>query len=340
MIIRRATETDRDVLWAIIQPIIATGDTWAFAPNTPKDEMLTFWLTAPVMAYVAETDGIVVGTFFLKTNQPGLGAHVVNAGYMVHAEHAGKGIGRAMCLFSMAEARRLGYRAMQFNIVVKTNERAVRLWQSLGFEIVGELPEAYQHQTLGFVNAYVMHQSLILPVTYRIATTADIELIAALHARSWQETYRGIMPDEFLDEDVADERLTVWQERFRQQPRNRQILVAEVNDELAGFACVFTHDDPVYGALLDNLHVSRNQKGKGIGKQLIKQAAEWVQKQAGESPFYLWVYEKNHAARRFYEHLGAKNHEAIEGEFGTVLRYVWPSTTELITACNASQDKL
>jgi L-amino acid N-acyltransferase YncA len=158
---RRATDADRPALWAIIQPIIATGDTWAFAPDTPQNEMLAFWLTPPVMAYVAELNGEIVGTFFLKTNQPGLGAHVVNAGYMVRPDQAGKGIGRAMCLFSLTEAQRLGYRAMQFNIVVKTNERAVRLWQSLGFEIVGQLPGAFRHQTLGFVDAYVMHQSLV-----------------------------------------------------------------------------------------------------------------------------------------------------------------------------------
>ncbi len=160
MTIRPATTTDADALWPIIQPIIAAGDTWAFAPDTSREEMLAFWLSPALDTYVAEVNGEIVGTFFMKNNQPGLGAHVANAGYMVHPAHNGKGIGRAMGLFSLDEARRLGYRAMQFNIVVKTNERAVRLWESLGFQTVGELPGAYQHRTLGFVDALVMYQSL------------------------------------------------------------------------------------------------------------------------------------------------------------------------------------
>ncbi len=158
--IRRATEADSDALWAIIEPVLAPGDTWAFAPDTSRDEMLGFWLSPGVLSYVALLDDEVVGTFFLKNNQPGLGAHVANAGYMVHPAQTGRGIGRDMGRFSLDEARRLGYRAMQFNIVVKTNERAIRLWQSLGFNIIAELPEAFQHRALGFVNAYVMHQSL------------------------------------------------------------------------------------------------------------------------------------------------------------------------------------
>ncbi len=158
---RRATVADSEPLWAIIQPIIAPGDTWAFAPDTPKAEMLAFWLGPGILSYVAVLDNAIVGTFFLKNNQPGLGSHVANAGYMVHPAHMGQGIGQQMALFSLDEARKLGYRSMQFNIVVKTNERAIRLWESLGFQIIGELPEAFRHQTLGFVNAYIMHQSLV-----------------------------------------------------------------------------------------------------------------------------------------------------------------------------------
>jgi GNAT superfamily N-acetyltransferase len=170
-------------------------------------------------------------------------------------------------------------------------------------------------------------------ITFRLAIPADVERIAALHARSWQETYRGIMPDDYLDNDVADERLAVWQERFAETPANRRIIVAEAGNELAGFACVFTNDESVYGALLDNLHVSSGYQGQGIGKQLMQQAAEWVQQQMPESAFYLWVYEKNHPARAFYEYLGATNYHAIDGEFGTVLRYIWRDTQTLLTAC-------
>lgn len=330
MIIRRAAEADRESLWAIIKPIIAAGDTWAFAPSTPKDDMLAFWLGPGVVSYVAELEGEVVGTFFIKINQPGLGSHVANAGYMVHPAQAGKGIGRQMGRFSLDEAWRLGYKAMQFNIVVKTNERAVKLWQSLGFQIIGELPGAFQHTTLGFVDAYVMYQWLGEPITYRMATAADTSQIAALHARSWQETYRGIMPDEFLDNEVEAERLAVWQERFAEHPPNRQIIVAEDGGQLVGFACVVAGSDPVYGALLDNLHVASSHKGRGIGRKLIKQAAEWVQLQDATSPFFLWVYEQNHSAKAFYDALGAINQEALRGENGIVLRYVWPDTGRLI----------
>ena len=254
---------------------------------------------------------------------------VANAGYMVHPAHNDKGIGRQMCLFSLDEARRLGYRAMQFNMVVKTNERAVRLWQSLGFNIIAELPDAFRHATLGFVNAYVMHQSLLKIITYRTATDADVARIATLHARSWQETYRGIMPDEFLDNEVQKERLEVWQERFGEQMPNRHIIVAEAGNQLVGFACVITGDDPVYGALLDNLHVSGVHQGQGIGRNLMKQAAQWVQNRNADSPFYLWVYEQNHPARTFYDSLGATNQERVRGDDGFVLRYVWPDTQKL-----------
>ncbi len=332
MTTRRATEADREALWSIIEPILAPGDTWAFAPDTPKDEMLGFWLGPGVISYVAEQDGHIVGTFFLKNNQPGLGSHVANAGYMVHPAHAGKGIGRQMGIFSLEEARRLGYQAMQFNIVVKTNERAVRLWQSLGFQIIAELPDAFRHATLGFVNAYIMYQSLIKPISYRNASLADVYQIAALHARSWQESYRGIMPDEFLDNNVEAERLAVWRERFDEQQPNRQVILAEEDGKLVGFACVVTDSDPTYGALLDNLHVASPHKGRGIGRQLIKRAAEWVNGQDATSPFFLWVYEKNHAARAFYDSLGAINQEAVLGENGVILRYVWPDTGVLMLA--------
>ncbi len=319
---RRAT--DADPLWAIIQPIIAAGDTYAFAPDTPKDEMLAFWFSPGVTAYVAEQKGEIVGTFFMKPNQPGLGSHVANAGYMVHPDHNGKGIGRQMGLFSLDEARRLGYRAMQFNIVVKTNERAVRLWQSLGFRIVGELPGAYRHARLGYVDAYVMHQSLLQPITFRTATPADADRIAELHTRSWQTTYRGIMTDSYLDHDVQAERLAVWRDRFTQMPPNRQVILAEASGQLVGFACVMLDEDPIHGALLDNLHADPAHKGRGIGAQLMQQTARWVQEQAPTSPLHLWVYVENKAAVGFYNRMGGTNHEQVQGENGPIFRYVWP----------------
>lgn len=166
---------------------------------------------------------------------------------------------------------------------------------------------------------------------YRPAIPADADRIAALHARSWQETYRGMMPDAFLANDVEAERLAYWRDEFAKSPPNRHIIVAEADGQLAGFACIIAGHDPVYGALLDNLHVSTTYKGRGIGRNLMKLAAEWVREHQPDSSFYLWVYEKNHAARTFYDGLGARNQEAVPGDYTIKLRYVWPDLQTLIT---------
>lgn len=159
--IRRASPQDHEAIWEIIQEVIAKGDTYAFDPQTPREAMLAYWCGADRHTYVACVANEVVGTFVLRDNQPGLGAHVANGSYMVAERAAGMGIGQAMGAFSIEEARRLGYRAMQFNIVIKSNTRAVRLWQKLGFEIIGEIPEAFKHSTLGYTNAYIMYQKIV-----------------------------------------------------------------------------------------------------------------------------------------------------------------------------------
>lgn len=154
------SKTDADVVWKIIEKIIVEGDTLVFSPNSTREQMLTYWSADDKFAYVAEIEGQIVGTFYIKQNQPDLGSHVANAGYLVHPTHRGKGIAEKMCRFSLEEARQLGFKAMQFNIVISTNEVAVRLWQKCGFEIVGRLPMAFQHQKLGLVDAFVMYQIL------------------------------------------------------------------------------------------------------------------------------------------------------------------------------------
>ena len=168
--IREYVEEDKEQIWEIIKSVISGGDTYVFAPDSPKEKMLAFWCSADKKTYVALLsepfavgDGFnekVIGTFFLKENQPDLGSHIINAGYMVAPDAQGKRIGRKMAVFSLGEAKRLGYRAMQFNFVVKTNENAVRLWQNLGFEIIGEIPEAFQHIENGLTNAYIMYRKL------------------------------------------------------------------------------------------------------------------------------------------------------------------------------------
>jgi L-amino acid N-acyltransferase YncA len=160
MTIRNAHQGDQEAVWQIIHEVIATGNTYVFAPDSSKEKMLSYWFSEDKNTYVAEVDGKILGTFYLKTNQMDLGSHIVNAGYMVSSEARGKGLGQAMAEFSMQEARRLGYRGMQFNLVVKTNENAMKLWLKLGFEIIGEIPEAYKHSQFGYVNAYIMYQKL------------------------------------------------------------------------------------------------------------------------------------------------------------------------------------
>ena len=159
--IRQATAVDSDAIWDIFHPVVVTGDTYTFDPDISREEALAFWLHPSNWCYVAEREGNVVGTYILKANQPGLGSHVANAAFMVLPHARGLGVGRAMGEHSLGEARRLGFRAMQFNLVVSTNESAVGLWQQLGFKIVGTLPGVFRHSQKGFVDAYVMFRSLI-----------------------------------------------------------------------------------------------------------------------------------------------------------------------------------
>jgi ribosomal protein S18 acetylase RimI-like enzyme len=158
--IKKATNQDQNAIWAIIRQVIAGGDTYAFSPDSSQEKMLDYWCGADKHTYVATINDQVVGTFILKNNQPDLGAHVANASYMTDPAARGQGVGKAMGLFSLDEARRLGYRAMQFNLVVATNTQAVELWQKIGFTIIGEIPEAFQHREKGLVNALIMHQKL------------------------------------------------------------------------------------------------------------------------------------------------------------------------------------
>ena len=158
--IRRAEEADFDAIWRIFHEVVRRGDTYTFEPETTREQAHSIWMSSGQTTYVACVDDRIVGTYILKPNQPGLGSHVANAGYMVSVDGRGKGVGSAMCEHSLEEARRAGFQAMQFNIVVSTNESAVALWRKFGFSIVGTLPRAYRHRELGLVDAYVMHRFL------------------------------------------------------------------------------------------------------------------------------------------------------------------------------------
>jgi len=158
--IRKASKRDEPQIWKIIKSIISSGDTYVFAPDSSEEKMLAFWCGADKKIYVALSEKKLVGTFFLKANQPDLGSHIANAGYMVAPEARGKRIGRMMAEFSIEEAKRLGYTAMQFNFVVKSNEAAVKLWLDSGFKVIGEIPEAFRHAEKDLTNALIMYRKL------------------------------------------------------------------------------------------------------------------------------------------------------------------------------------
>jgi ribosomal protein S18 acetylase RimI-like enzyme len=160
MEIRTARPADERAIAEIIVPTIRDGTTYTLDSDMSEADALSYWLSADKETFVAEADGLILGTYYMRPNQAGGGRHVCNCGYMTLAGATGRGIARAMCLHSLAHARSRGYRAMQFNFVVATNDRAVRLWQALGFQIVGRLEGAFQHPVHSFVDALVMYQRL------------------------------------------------------------------------------------------------------------------------------------------------------------------------------------
>jgi L-amino acid N-acyltransferase YncA len=149
MQIRPATPQDAPAIWSIIGPVIRAGETYTLNPAMGEAEALAYWLGADKQTFVAEDKGAVLGTYYLRANQAGGGGHVANCGYMTSPAARGKGLARAMCAHSLDLARAEGFRAMQFNFVVSTNEAAVHLWQAMGFAIVGRLPGAFRHPARG-----------------------------------------------------------------------------------------------------------------------------------------------------------------------------------------------
>ena len=158
--IRRARKNDRDAIWRIFRAVVARGDTYVFDPHISRTKALGYWFGQKRRCYVAVSDERIVGTYILNPNQPALGSHVANAGFMVAPSAQGRGIGRTMAEHCLREAERLGFRAMQFNFVVATNKPALQLWKALGFRIVGTLPGAFRHIRRGFIDVYVMYRQL------------------------------------------------------------------------------------------------------------------------------------------------------------------------------------
>ena len=158
--ISKATDADWAGIWKIFQDVISRGDTYTYAPDMNEEQVKNIWVRGDCHGYVVKHNDNVVGTFTIRTNKPGFGNHIANAGYMVHKDYRGRGIAQAMCRYSLKEAKKLGFIAMQFNFVVSTNKPAVALWQKMGFAIVGTVPKAFRHATLGLTDIYIMYRSL------------------------------------------------------------------------------------------------------------------------------------------------------------------------------------
>ena len=158
--IRAAESKDHDAIWSILEPIIRAGDSYALPRDLGREEALSFWLSSGHEVFVAQDGDAILGTYFLRENQRGGGAHVANCGYITAPSATGGGVASAMCAHSLEHARSRGFQAMQFNFVVSSNERAVRLWQRHGFRIVGELPKAFLHPRAGYVDVYIMYREL------------------------------------------------------------------------------------------------------------------------------------------------------------------------------------
>ena len=158
--IRPATPADREAIWTILEPVTREGATYPLDPDVSREEAFAYWFAPDKQVFVAGDDTQVRGTYYLKPNSTGLADHVANAGYMTHPDTRGRGVASAMALDSFERAKAAGFAAMQFNLVVATNQPAVHLWQKLGMEVVGRLPGAFRHKAFGPVDALGMYRRL------------------------------------------------------------------------------------------------------------------------------------------------------------------------------------
>lgn len=161
MEIRQANkQADFDKVWDIFKKIISTGDTYVFDPNTKKDSLHQYWFADYMNTFVVIDNDEILGTYIIKPNQIDLGNHIANCSYMVNPKYQGRGTGKLLCEHSIQFATQNGFLGIQFNIVVSTNESAIKLWQKFGFVIIGKTPKAFRHKTLGLVDTYIMFKDL------------------------------------------------------------------------------------------------------------------------------------------------------------------------------------
>ena len=155
-----ATSADEERIWALLQPVFSAGDTYAVDPLIDRDAAIAYWMEADKTAFILRVEGQAVGTYYIRPNQPGAGAHICNCGFITAPSARGKGVARRMLDHALIEAKQQGYRAMQFNFVLASNQRALAIWQRNGFATIGRIPQAFLHPKQGYVDALILHRSL------------------------------------------------------------------------------------------------------------------------------------------------------------------------------------
>lgn len=160
MNIRRAKDTDHDAIWAMVKPVIRAGKSYPLPRDLDRVGGLAYWFAPDKEVFVAEEGKALIGVYYIRPNNQGPGNHICNCGYVTHTAFRGQGVAAKLCEHSLKQARKAGYRGMQYNLVVTTNKAAVHLWKKMGFEIVGTLPMAFHDPDEGDVEAFVMFQKL------------------------------------------------------------------------------------------------------------------------------------------------------------------------------------
>ena len=155
-----ATSADEERIWALLQPVFSAGDTYAVDPLIDREAAIAYWMEADKTAFILRIEGQAVGTYYIRPNHPGGGAHICNCGFITAPSARGKGVARRMLDHALIEAKQQGYRAMQFNFVLASNQRALALWQRNGFATIGRIPQAFLHPKQGYVDALILHRSL------------------------------------------------------------------------------------------------------------------------------------------------------------------------------------
>jgi GNAT superfamily N-acetyltransferase len=158
MTISEITKSDFELFWPFFKEIVSAQETYAFDPEMDFESAYNLWCLSPQKSYVIKDNDLIMGSYYIKPNAAGPSSHIANCGYMVSPQSRGKGIARKLCLHSQQVAIELGYRAMQFNSVVSSNEIAIELWKKLGYEIIGTIPQAYKHKRLGLIDSFIMHK--------------------------------------------------------------------------------------------------------------------------------------------------------------------------------------